>query len=310
MKKTRLFLILLLLFSFVWTGCDDDKPDVTTDSILHLVETTPALSMLSEAIDAADLESVFNSANTLHTLFAPTNAAFAKLPEGTYESLLNDPKGALSDILLYHTVHGIYCPDKLTNGMMLTAVNGDQLSITTTGSTIYVNDVALSVAPTWVGNGIVYIIDTVLTPPTKPLNKTMMQIVEGSSVHTTLEAALIAAKLNTKLSDPKASMTLFAPTDAAFDLLPTGTLEQLLKKPEGELKHILLYHLLESKVACSEISSGEVSTLYGEPVTISLKEEVIFINHAKITVTDIEGTNGVIHVIDAVLIPEEKAPAQ
>lgn len=312
MKKIGIFSILFVLFSLAWVGCDDDddKHDVPTANILQLVQSTPALSTLNAAIDAADLESALSSTTVSYTVFAPTNAAFAKLPEGTLESLLGDPDGALKNILLYHVVNGIYRPEKLTNGMMLTALNGDQLTITTSGSTIYVNDIALSIAPVWATNGIVYVIDTVLIPPVKPFNKTLMQIVEGSSVHKTLEAALVAAKLNTALSDPKATLTLFAPTDAAFALLPEGTVAELLKNPEGELKNILLYHVLGSKVLSSQIKAGAVPTLFGETVTISIEDGDVFVNNAKVTIKDVEATNGVIHVIDAVLIPEEKAPAK
>ncbi|MGL6178903.1 MAG: fasciclin domain-containing protein [Tannerellaceae bacterium] len=311
MKKIGIFSILFVLFSLAWVGCDDDdKHDVPTANILQLVQSTPALSTLNAAIDAADLESALSSTTASYTVFAPTNDAFAKLPEGTLESLLADPDGALKNILMFHAVNGIYRPEKLTNGMTLTALNGDELSITTSGSTIYVNGIALSIAPVWASNGIVYIIDTVLIPPVKPFNKTMMQIVEGSSVHKTLEAALIAAKLNTVLSDPEASLTLFAPTDAAFALLPEGTIEQLLKDPEGELKNILLYHVLGSKVLSSQLEDGTVATLFGETITISIKDGSVFVNNAKVIIKDIEATNGVIHVIDAVLIPEEKAPAK
>ncbi|MGL4994388.1 MAG: fasciclin domain-containing protein [Bacteroidales bacterium] len=306
MKKISFLSILLILSSFIWIGCndDDDKPDGPTSNILQLVEATPSLSTLKTAIDAADLESALSSNTASYTVFAPTNDAFAKLPEGALESLLSDPEGALQSILLYHVIEGVYSTEKLTNELNIKTLNGEYIQVTVGGGTIYVNDIELSVAPIYATNGVVYIIDTVLIPTIRHFNQTLMEIVEGSSVHTTLEAALKAAKLNTTLSSSEVSLTLFAPTDAAFALLPVGTVEALLEDPEGALKNILLYHVLGSKIICSEFTEGTVPTLLGIPLSVTIMDGVVYLDNAKITLKNVEGSNGVIHVIDAVLIPE------
>jgi transforming growth factor-beta-induced protein len=102
--------------------------------------------------------------------------------------------------------------------------------------------------------------------------------------------------------------TVFAPTDAAFNALPEGTIPALLADPSGDLTQILLYHVLDGKVMAAEVTDGlEVTMLQGSPVVFSIADGVAKINNATIIVTDIETSNGVIHVIDAVLLPPAEA---
>ncbi len=97
--------------------------------------------------------------------------------------------------------------------------------------------------------------------------------------------------------------TLFAPTDDAFKKLPAGTVETLLKDPQGQLKQILLYHVVPGKLMAADVVKlTSVKTVQGKNITISTKNGVM-VNDANVTVTDIGATNGVIHYIDAVLIP-------
>jgi len=307
MKKIGFLSIPLVLFSLAFVGCNDDDEKVVlpTSNILQLVKGTPELSTLNTAIGAAGLESALSSTDESYTVFAPTNTAFGKLPEGALESLLADPEGALTNILLYHALDGVYSPEKLSAQTSLEALNGETLEVTVSGSVISVNDIKLSVAPVYATNGVVYIIESVLVPTVRPFNKTLMQLVTESNVHKTLKAALIAAKLDDELSDPETSITLFAPTDAAFALLPEGTVESLLTDPEGDLKNILLYHALNSKILASEFTEGSITTLLGVPVSITIVDGVVNVNNAKVTLKNVVGTNGIIHVIDAVLIPSE-----
>ncbi|MGL5014904.1 MAG: fasciclin domain-containing protein [Bacteroidales bacterium] len=307
MKKIGFLSIPLVLFSLAFVGCNDDDEKVVlpTSNILQLVKGTPELSTLNTAIGAAGLESALSSTDGSYTVFAPTNTAFGKLPEGALESLLADPEGALTNILLYHVLDGVYSSEKLSAQTSLEALNGETLEITVSGSVISVNDIKLSVAPVYATNGVVYIIESVLVPTVRPFNKTLMQLVTESNVHKTLKAALIAAKLDDELSDPETSITLFAPTDAAFALLPEGTVESLLTDPEGDLKNILLYHALNSKILASEFTEGSITTLLGVPVSITIVDGVVNVNNAKVTLKNVVGTNGIIHVIDAVLIPSE-----
>jgi uncharacterized surface protein with fasciclin (FAS1) repeats len=119
----------------------------------------------------------------------------------------------------------------------------------------------------------------------------------------TLAAALTAAGLVETLKGD-GPFTVFAPTDAAFAALPEGTLESLLK-PENrdQLVKILKYHVVPGRVYADQLENGAVKTLQGEPVHVALKDEGAFIDKSRVTAADIETTNGVIHVIDRVLLP-------
>ena len=134
---------------------------------------------------------------------------------------------------------------------------------------------------------------------------TVVDIIVGSEVHTTLAAAVTAAGLVEALQG-EGPFTVFAPTDAAFELLPEGTVEALLEDPQGLLTDILLYHVVGAQALSTDLSDGmAITTLNGEEVTVSITEEGVFINGAQVILPDLMAGNGVVHVIDAVLIPTE-----
>ncbi|MDG1295587.1 MAG: fasciclin domain-containing protein, partial [Saprospiraceae bacterium] len=130
---------------------------------------------------------------------------------------------------------------------------------------------------------------------------TVVDVIVNSPDHNTLEAAVIAAELADDLSEA-GPFTVFAPTDAAFAALGSVVTE-LLEDPTGELAQILLYHVVSGTVLSTDLTAGDVPTLNGKSVTVSFDGGNAFINGAQVTVADIEADNGVVHVIDAVLIP-------
>ncbi|MCB0607977.1 MAG: fasciclin domain-containing protein [Lewinella sp.] len=140
--------------------------------------------------------------------------------------------------------------------------------------------------------------------------QTVVDVIVNSPDHNTLEAAVIAAGLQTALSGD-GPFTVFAPTDAAFDALPAGTIDALLADPQGALTDILTYHVASGQVLSTDLSDGQViPTLNGKNVTVTINADGVFINNAKVTVADIQADNGVVHVIDAVLIPMDVAATE
>jgi uncharacterized surface protein with fasciclin (FAS1) repeats len=136
---------------------------------------------------------------------------------------------------------------------------------------------------------------------------TVVDIVVNSEDHNTLEAAVIAAELADDLSGA-GPFAVFAPTDAAFAALPEGTVASLLEDPTGDLAQILLYHVVGSKVMSSDLVDGEmVTTLNGGKITVKYKDGSFYVDNAKISVADITADNGVVHVIDAVILPSPAA---
>jgi uncharacterized surface protein with fasciclin (FAS1) repeats len=134
--------------------------------------------------------------------------------------------------------------------------------------------------------------------------KDIVATAEGAGTFTTLVAALNAAELTTTLKGT-GPFTVFAPTDAAFAKLPTGTVDNLLK-PENKamLQAVLTYHVVAGKVMAADVVKlTTAKTVQGANVTISVTGSSVKVNDANVVQTDIEATNGVIHVIDAVLLP-------
>ena len=133
-------------------------------------------------------------------------------------------------------------------------------------------------------------------------SNSIYDIVSNSPDHTTLKVAIDACALNGTLSDP-GTLTLFAPTDAAFNLLPAGTVTALLADIP-QLTDILKYHVVGASVMSSMLSNNQVvTTLLGTDVTVTITGGNVYIDNAMVTVADIVADNGVVHVIDAVLIP-------
>ena len=134
---------------------------------------------------------------------------------------------------------------------------------------------------------------------------TVVDIAVGSPDHTTLVAAVQAAELAGTLSG-EGPFTVFAPTNAAFAALPAGTVEDLLKAENKEtLTGILTFHVVAGNVMSGDLSDGQVvTTLNGQTLTIAITDGKVTVNGANVIAADLAGTNGVVHVIDAVLLPQ------
>jgi uncharacterized surface protein with fasciclin (FAS1) repeats len=253
---------------------------------------------LVAAVQAAGLEEVLRGDGPF-TVFAPTDAAFEALPEGALEGLLADPE-ALAAVLTYHVVAGEVRAGDLVDGQIVTTVEGRPFRITLNGGA-QVNGVDITATDVEARNGVIHVIDAVLLPVEDNVDTAVAGGFE------TLVAAVQAADLEGVLRS-EGPFTIFAPTDAAFGDLPEGLLEELLADPAA-LADILTYHVIEGRVFASDLADGlEVTTVQGATVTISLNGGAR-VNDATITGTDILTSNGVIHVIDAVLVPETPEPA-
>ncbi|MBN1117168.1 MAG: fasciclin domain-containing protein, partial [Bacteroidales bacterium] len=182
MKKFNLLSILITLFLGVQTTFAANVVEIVVNSNDH--------DTLEAAVIAAELNDDL-SATGPFTLFAPTDDAFAALPAGTLEALLNDPTGDLAEILKYHVVAGSALSTDLSDGQYLTTLHGDSLLVSIVGSDVFINGAKVTSADNSADNGVVHVIDKVLMP----YPATVVEIVVGSEAHDTLEAAVIAAGL-------------------------------------------------------------------------------------------------------------------
>jgi len=146
---------------------------------------------------------------------------------------------------------------------------------------------------------------TVVAPVEVEAPKTVVDIAVGSADHTTLVTAVTAAGLVETLSGT-GPFTIFAPTNAAFAALPAGTVEGLLKpESKDKLTSILTYHVVAGNVLSSQLTDGQkVKTLNGQELTVAIKSGVVTINGIKVIAADLAGSNGVIHVVEGVILPK------
>ena len=328
MTTTGLLRTLSLVFSFsalIACGSDGGGPPAPLNesagsppsdgpgTILEVAQSAGDFETLLAAVEAAGLESTLADANGEFTVFAPTDEAFEALPDGTLDSLLADPE-QLSHILLYHVIaDSAVASDTALSLVGTTQVmaNGEKLALTLRGDALYLNESVVIETDIEASNGVIHVIDAVLTPVTIPEPQgSIVDIALSNPDLTTLVAALQATDLVGTLADETATFTVFAPTDDAFAALGEDTIAALLSDTES-LTDVLLYHVVGGAAADSIDATsryGDVLTMANEDeVAVDIREGELFVNEARIIIRDIPATNGIIHVIDAVLLPESKA---
>ncbi|MGD8806167.1 MAG: fasciclin domain-containing protein, partial [Chloroflexota bacterium] len=290
-----------------------EEPMEEAQSIVDIAVADGRFTTLVAAVQAAGLAETLSGEGQF-TVFAPTDDAFAALPEGTVESLLEDPEGALRDILLYHVADGAVPAETVVTLDSATTLQGEDVSIAVVDGGVVLNDSAnVIITDIMASNGIIHVIDGVILPPSIVAAQAEEEMAEAQSIvdiavadgrFTTLVAAVQAAGLAETLSG-EGEFTVFAPTDDAFAALPEGTVESLLEDPEGALRDILLYHVVEGAVpAETVVTLDSATTLQGEPVSIAVVDGGVVLNDsANVIITDIMASNGIIHVIDGVILP-------
>lgn len=257
---------------------------------------------LAAALQAAGLVEALKGDGP-YTVFAPTDEAFAKLPEGTVESLLQPAnKQKLIQVLTYHVVKGRVPASKVVALKGAKTLNGQRVDIKFNDGKVLVDNANLVTTDVNCSNGVIHVIDQVILPAADDIPTTAA----NAGSFGTLLAAVRAAGLAEALAGT-GPFTVFAPTDDAFGKLPTGTVETLLKpENKGKLAEILKYHVLPGRIYSSDaIAAGEAETLQGGTVTISTSGSVARVNDARLVATDIDASNGVIHVIDSVILPPD-----
>jgi len=278
-------------------------------------------SVLVTALGSAGLVGVLSEDGPF-TVFAPTDEAFMQLPGELGPCLLRAENAELlTSILLYHVVGGAVFSSDLEDGMVVPTLNEQNITINV-GETVTINGGAtVTTADVEASNGVIHIIDQALIPPgidvegflatcaseggeeEEPADIAGLAV--GNEDFSTLVDALSAASLVSALSAPEGPFTVFAPTNAAFAALPEGLVECLLEPDNsGALTAILTYHVVNGTVLSTDLVDGMMpATLQGEAITIDLSDGVTINDSASVVAADVVASNGVVHVIDAVLVP-------
>ncbi len=318
---------------------DEPMVDAEPVSIVDTADAAGSFTVLLAALEAAELTETLAGEGTF-TVFAPTDDAFAALLEQleveAADLLANE---SLSDILLYHVLDSVVLSEAILAAeefpIVVETLNGESISIALEDDAVVINGVATVIAADVIAsNGVIHVIDAVLLPPADEAEAEMtpeataeamvddeeqniVETADTAAQFTVLLAALDAAELTETLSG-EGTFTVFAPNDDAFAAALEAldiTAEELLADTEA-LTAILLYHVLDSEVLSEVILAAEeypleVETLNGATISITVEDGFVIINETvRVIAEDIIASNGVIHVIDGVLLPPAEDAAE
>lgn len=316
MLKRTLLSLALAMTVLPLAACNDDDDNFSTiveaptQNIAEIAAGNENLTILTAALAASGLDKTLMSSDSKFTVFAPTDAAFAELLvelNVTKEELLAN-KALLTSVLSYHVI-----PDMTVKaadipyGDSIETVNGQAFSISDANVIMDASGDTSKIVKTDIlaTNGVIHIIDDVLLPT----DKSIVDVAVETDDLSILKEAVVAAGLADTLADQDANFTVFAPTNAAFASLLTElnvSKEQLLQdKPL--LTKVLTYHVIaDDRVFASEIIAGNQKMLEGSSIKFDDKKQITDASGrtSNITRANIQANNGVVHVIDTVLLPK------
>jgi uncharacterized surface protein with fasciclin (FAS1) repeats len=298
MRKSIVYTLIacLLVSSLPFSVTADATDDIPTNAA-----ATGVHDSLVAALAQADLVTTLQGDGPF-TVFAPTDQAFADAGIDLTTFDTDEENATLVDILTYHVVSGKVMSTDLVDGMEASALNQDTLTFSVSTTEVKVNDAVVTTADVESSNGVIHVIDKVLMPPADLAD--IPATAQSTGVHTALVAALSQANLVTALQS-EGPFTVFAPTDQAFtdagiDLTTFDTDEE-----NATLVDILTYHVYSGAVPSSAVTDGLAVTMFnGDKASFAVGTDgTVTIGDATVTGADVQTSNGIIHVIDKVLMP-------
>ncbi len=270
-------------------------------TVVDVAVAADDFNTLVQAVKAAGLVETLSGAGPF-TVFAPTDAAFGAIPKADLQALLAD-KEKLTEVLTYHVVSGKVKASDVVELSRAKTVQGGELRIDTSDGGVKVDGANVVKTDIMADNGVIHVIDQVLMPgQAEAKSKTIVDVAVSAGQFDTLVTAVKEAGLVETLSG-EGPFTVFAPTDAAFGAIPEADLKALLAD-QAQLTEVLTYHVVPGRVMAAdvvELSSAE--TVQGGKLDIETTEGGVRIDGAHVVTTDVMADNGVIHVIDQVLMP-------
>ena len=314
-KKNLSYLAIASIAIFSLNSCEkDEEPEpMPTKNIVEIAMETSSLSTLVTAITTANLGSALIAPGP-YTVFAPSNAAFEKLDAGVLDILIANPS-VLTEVLQYHVVNGKVLSSDLSNGSVQTLLTGKSISVIISDAVVSLNSSAAVTTPDIeASNGVIHIIDEVLLPegfvlPDPAPTKSIVEIAsETPSLSILVEALTMFPDLVSALSTD-GSYTVFAPTNDAFTAL-LGVIGQasLTDIPESVIERLLKYHVISgTSLMSTDLSDGQMAATIlsaDDKITVGITGSTVKINGASVTTANVEATNGIVHIVDAVLVPD------
>lgn len=298
MIRRALVALTLPVLASTLVACSDDDDMPTAPALQTITQTAAAtaqLSTLVTALQAAELTTTLNGTGPF-TVFAPVNSAFSALPSDVVTRLLETGNRAiLTKVLTFHVVPGRITASQLRDGQTLTTVEGTALPVSVANGVVTVGGARVTTADVEASNGVVHLIDGVMLGSLDIVDNA---IIRGFS---SLVSAVQAANLVTALRG--GTLTVFAPTNAAFAAIPGGAPSDV-----ATLTSVLQLHVVGSRALSSQLSNGQQlpTLLSGQSLTVGLTGGVRVTgprNFASVVAADVVAKNGVIHAIDTVLLP-------
>jgi transforming growth factor-beta-induced protein len=302
MKHMRTIVLLLVVASAaIGVSASTAARGETNQNIVQTALAAGQFKTLASLLDKAGLVDTLSTGGPF-TVFAPTDAAFAKVPKATLDALAADP-AKLKSVLLYHVVPGRVTAADVVKLTSAKTVGGPSLAIKVTSGSVFVGGAKVTTPDVMASNGVIHVIDSVLIPAAAPTaSKNIVGTAVAAGTFKTLASLLRKAGLAGTLQG-KGPFTVFAPTDAAFAKVPKATLAALGKN-KAKLRAVLLHHVVKGKVTAARVVKlSSAKTLNGKSVAIRVTGGKVFVGSARVTTADVMASNGVIHVIDKVLIP-------
>lgn len=311
--KSKLMIILSLFAVLAMSLVSSVSAQETYDNIVDVLAKDARFETAYKAVIAAGLADTLASADNTFTVFVPRDGAFTNLNEdnpGALDFLLGDPKGVLTDVLLYHVVAGKLTGADVAAETSLTTLNGADLTVDVNkDGSIFINDARVVTADIPAKNGVIHVINAVLVPedvefPIAPAVvesdlPTIAEVLAEDGRFTALLDALEATGLAETFTSA-GDYTLFAPTDEAFERLGSS------EWTESDLRSILLYHVVGDSLSRDQLATDDlVPTMFrGRPIIVNRDGPMILnLSGARVENFNIPASNGVIHVIDRVMTP-------
>lgn len=296
-RLSTALIALLLLTAIPLSVSADETKDIPTNAT-----ETGIHNSLVAALAHAELVDTLSGVGPF-TVFAPTDQAFTDAGIDLANFNTDEANQTLVDILTYHVVSGEVLSSALTDGMSVETLNGDNITIGV-GDNVTVNDATVTLADVVSSNGVIHVIDKVLLPPVDGPGD-IPTIASSTGVHDVLVDAIIQAGLLDSLSDV-GPYTIFAPTDQAFTDAGINLADFSGDDGIAALGNVLAYHVTMGTVMSGELSDGQLVTMLNQQqVRVGVTPGGVIVNDASVTQADVVASNGVIHVIDKVLMPPE-----
>jgi uncharacterized surface protein with fasciclin (FAS1) repeats len=284
----------------------DASTNKTSDkTIVEIAVEAGQFQTLVTAVKAAGLADTLSGKGPF-TVFAPTDEAFAKLGKDTIANLLKpENKDKLTAILTYHVAGSSMPASQVVGAKSIPTLQGTAVAVAVGKDTVTVGGSKVLKTDIFGKNGVIHVIDTVMLPVDAKTDSIVTVATKNGSFTTLLQAAVAAGLADTLANG--GPFTVFAPTDEAFAKLPKDTVTTLLK-PENKdkLAKILKLHVVSGTVLSTEaVKLTSAKTLAGQDLTLAVKDGTLTVSGAHVVAKDVTAKNGVIHVIDTVILPRD-----